>query len=124
MRFKIAAILVGATFLLAGAPIALASTTEHSFSGEIKSLDWLGETLSLKESAAKNAKEMSFSVAPEATIMRGPKATSLEELKVGEHVKVTYLDKGSAHQAQRIEVLPGKISKAAPARKSATKSKY
>lgn len=124
MRFKTAALLVGVTFLLAGAPMALATTTQHRFSGVIKSLDWLGETLVLKEPGAKNAKEMTFSVAPEAKIMKGPKAMSLQELKVGEHAKVTYVEQGSQHQAQRIEVLPAKISKAAPAKKPATKSKY
>ena len=49
---------------------------------------------------------------------------SLQELKVGEHVKVTYIDENAMHQAQRIDVLPAKVSKATPAKKPASKSEY
>lgn len=120
MRSKIAAVLVGAAFLLAGAPMALAKTDQHQFSGGVTRLDAAAKTLAVKEQGGKTGKEMTFTLAPEAKIMQGSKATSLGALKVGEQVRVTYADQGSTHQAQRIEVLPAQTAKAGTSKTPAT----
>ena len=124
MSSRIAALLVGGAFLLAGAPMALAKTAEHQFSGEVTHVDAAAKTLAVKDPSAKAAKEMTFTLLPETKIMEGPKARHLAELKVGEKVKVSYADQGMTHQAQRIEVAPAKTAKAAPAGSPGKKSNY
>jgi hypothetical protein len=55
--------------------------------------------------------EMTFTLATDAKIMAGPKAKNLGDLKVGERVKVSYLDEGKSHRAQRIDVVsPGRVA--------------
>lgn len=123
MRSRFAAILVSGAFLLAGAPVAVAKTMQHQFSGEVSRTDSTAKTFVVKDHAT-SAKEMTFSLAPDAKIMQGAKARSLAELKVGERVKVSYTDEGSKHQAKRVEVLPAKTAKAPPAKTPEKKSGY
>lgn len=127
MRSKIAAILVGGAFLLGGAPMALAKTAQHQFWGAVSQLDSTAKTLAVRDHVGTKGKEMTFTLDPGTKIMHGSKARSFSELKIGEQVKVSYSDQGSAHQAKRIEVLPAKTAKALPSKKtpSATsKSSY
>lgn len=121
MRSKTAAVLVGAAFLLAGAPLALAKSAAHQFWGEVSHLDSTAKTLAVKPNSGKQ--EMTFTLAPDAKIMQGSKAKSLAELKVGERVKVSYADEGSTHRAQRIEVFAAQTAKTYPMHPSATKPK-
>jgi hypothetical protein len=102
MRSKTAAVLVGTAFLLAGAPLALAKPAQHQFWGQVSQLDSAARTLAVKPNSGKQ--EMTFTLAPDAKIMQGAKARSLADLEVGERVKVSYADEGTAHKAERIEV--------------------
>ena len=102
---KTMAVLAGAAFLIGGAPMTLAKTDQHEFSGSVIRFNSTAKTLAVQESGAKTGKTMSFTLAPDAKIVQGTQAKSLAELKVGERVKVTYSDKGSAHSAQRVELI-------------------
>lgn len=124
MRSKIAVILVGGAFLLAGAPMALAKTAHHLFSGEVTHLDSTAKTVAVKgHSSGKADKEMTFTLGPEAKIVDGIKARKFGELEVGTRVQVSYADEGSAHQAMRIEMLPPRTAKAAASTAPSTGSK-
>jgi hypothetical protein len=104
MRSRIAAALAGAAFVLAVALPALSA--ELQLSGKLTQLDAKARTLAvMKDSSAMSAPATSFTLAPDAKIMHGAKATSLGDLSVGQRVKVTYADEGSTHRANRIEVL-------------------
>lgn len=123
MRSMTVAFLVGAAFLLLGAPMGLAKPAAHLFSGEVSHLDKAAKTLAVKERAGKPWKEMTFTLAPNAKITQGAQAKSLGELKVGERVRVTYDEQGDAHQAQKVEVLAAKTAQAKPAYKPTPKTK-
>ena len=116
MRSKTAMAVMGA-YILAAAPMARAA--EHQFSGDVSRLDATAKTLVVKEDGAKSPKEMTFSLATDAKIMQGAKARSFADLKVGERVKVSYADAGSAHQAKRIDVLGTQTAHAASQPKKA-----
>jgi hypothetical protein len=123
MRSKVAAILVGGAFLFAGAPMALAKTAEHQFSGVVSHLDSAARTLAVKNHDGGTGKEMKFALASDAKIMQGSQARGLGQLKIGERVKVTYADQGSTHQAKRIDVLPARTARAASAKSPGTEPK-
>lgn len=110
MRFKTGAILVGSAFLLAGASAALAKSADQHFSGKVKSIDQTEKTLVVSSESGKE--QMTFKLASDAKIMQGTTAESLTALKVGERIKVSYLDEGSRHQANRIDLLSGSVAKA------------
>jgi hypothetical protein len=119
MRISVA-IFAAAAILLAGAPVALAKDATQQFSGQISQIDTVGKTLAVQQES-KNPTKMTFAVASDAKIMAGFTAKSLGELKVGEHVKVSYADVGSKHEAQRIEVTSAKTATAKPYRKPSAK---
>jgi hypothetical protein len=88
----------------------------------VSHLDAKTKTLTvMKDDSGTNAGETSFTLAPGVKIMQGSKAKSLGQLEAGERVKVTYTDQGVTHQAKRIDVLPTKTAKAAPAKSGGTK---
>jgi hypothetical protein len=107
MRSKTAMAVVGAA-MLAAAPMA-AMAAEH-FTGDISQLDAKAKTLAVKE----HGRTMTFALAPYATIMQGPKARELTDLRVGEQVKVSYANEGATHRAERIDVLQARSAKAMP----------
>jgi len=115
-----AAIFAAAALLLAGAPAAFAASATHQFSGQISQINTVGKTLSVKEKGTTHT-EMTFALATDAKIMEGAKATSLGDLKVGEHVKVSYADVGSTHEAQRIDVMHAKTAMTKPYQKHSAK---
>lgn len=112
------ALVVFALFLALGASPALAASPKN-FTGQISRVDSAAKTFVVK-TATVPAREMSFQLAPGAKIMLGSRALDLDRLKSGEHVKVTYLDQGMLHKAQKIEVMAPKTASARPARKSMT----
>jgi hypothetical protein len=104
MRSKIAAVFAGAAFLSALALPAVAA--ELQLSGKLTRLDAKAKTLAvMKDSGSAAAQTTSFTLAPDAKIMQGTRTTSLDDLEVGQRVKVTYADEGSMHRAKRVEVL-------------------
>ena len=119
MRHTVA-VFAAAAFLLAGASAALAKGATQEFMGQIKRVDTVEKTLVVTK-GGNSAAEMTFAVASDAKIMAGPKTKSLGELWVGEHVKVSYADVGSKHEAQRIYVVPAKTAAAKPYKKPSAK---
>lgn len=119
MRTSVA-VFTAAAILLAGAPVALAKATTHQFSGQISRVDTVAKTLVVKNEG-KSRTEMTFAVASDAKIMVGTMSKSLADLKVGEHVKVSYADVGSRHEAHRINVTHAKTAKAKPYPRPAAK---
>jgi hypothetical protein len=94
-------------FLFAGALPALASSSEQRLAGKVSHLDARARTLAvMREDVGVTARETSFQLADDAKIMRGGKATSLEDLQVGQKVEVTYADEGSVHRAKWVYVMP------------------
>ena len=114
------AIFAAAALLLVGASAAIAKSATQQFSGQISRIDSVAKTLVVKEEGNTHT-EMTFTVGSYAKIMEGSKATSLGELKVGEHVKVSYADVGSKHEAQRVEAMPAKTAAAKPYGKTSAK---
>jgi hypothetical protein len=114
MRSKIAAVLAGGAFLLAGAMPALAVTADHQLSGKVSHLDAKAKTVAVKEEGGTTAKVTSFTLAPDAKVMEGSKVRTFAELKVGERIMVTYTDQGSTHQAKQIDMLPATAANVAP----------
>ena len=118
MRCKTALAVTGA-YILAAAPMAMAAE-HHQVIGEVSRVDASAKTLVIKEHGAKSGKEMTFTLASDAKVLEGYKSKSLADLKVGEQVRVSYADEGSKHEADRINLLPGKTAQAAPMKKKAT----
>jgi len=96
-----------AAALLTGAA-ALAGTA-HTVRGEITSLDSSARTLVIKESQAPR-QELRLALTTDAQIVAAGKPGAIGDLKMGESVKVTYADKGAAHEARRVEVMAAKTS--------------
>lgn len=115
MRSNLATLVLGLVLGLGAASAAWA--TPQEFSGKIGRVDASGKSLTVKTSGVPT-REMTFTLAADAKIMAGPQVRSLGDLKVGEQVKVSYLDEGKSHRAQKIDVVrPGRV--AAPAAKPA-----
>jgi hypothetical protein len=112
------ALSVFALFLALGVSPALAASPKN-FSGQILRVDSAAKTFVVK-TASVPASEMSFQLAPDAKILLGTRALDLDQLKSGEHVKVTYLDEGMLHRAQKVEVMAPKAASAKPAKKPMT----
>lgn len=96
--FAAAALLVAGT---SGA--ALAAGTSHEFSGNVSHVNATAKTLIVRQTRYPR-KEMSFELAPNAKILWGKHAKTLTDLRVGQHVMVSYSDKGRNHEAHRIEL--------------------
>jgi len=111
MRSMVSTLAVGAFLALIGASPALAAS--HEFSGQIGKVDAVAKSLMVKANGM-STKEMTFEVSPDAKITMGGKALELRTLKSGEQVRVTYVDDGTAHKAERIEVKLPKTAAAKP----------
>lgn len=103
------------TLLVAGG--ALAKTSTQKVSGTITKLDASAKTFAVEH----GKQEMRFELASDAKIMSGAKAESLDSLSVGQNVSVTYVDEGSAHRAQRVDLAKAATHKAAAAKPGSAK---
>ena len=97
---------VGAIATLLAASMASAGT----LNGQIASVDASARTLVVKETAAPR-KEVRLTLTADAQVIQAGKAATIADLKAGERVQVTYTDKGAAHEASRVEVMPAKAAK-------------
>jgi PBP1b-binding outer membrane lipoprotein LpoB len=71
--------------------VAMASQAKlHSITGEVTKMDASQKTMTVKGSAGKREKEISFQIAPDAKILRNGQKTDLTALKVGDRVVVRY----------------------------------
>ncbi len=111
MRSMVVAFTLGAFLALAGVSPVLAATS-RDFSGEIRKVDTAAKTLVVKGLGPASTKEMTFQVGDGTKTMMGVKTLTLASLKSGEQVKVTYVDEGALHKAQRIEVEQAKTGAA------------
>lgn len=110
MRFAIATFMVAA-LVFGGASTSSAKDTTNQFTGEISRIDSARKILVVKQQGP-HMKEMNFALASNAEIKSGYLTKDLEDLKPGERVKVSYVDQGSKHEAQRIDLLHAKTAAA------------
>jgi hypothetical protein len=96
LRMAAAATLAG--LLVAGA--SLAAPPAKDAKGEILAIDPMARTLVVKE----GSKEIPFQLAPDVKIMTGPKPEQLANLKVGQQVKVHYVEDGGKNVAHEVKV--------------------
>ena len=106
-RKTIGALVFATALAVAGAASA---ATE---SGKISKIDPGAKTFTLQE----GSKARDFSLGTDGKVMNGPKAITLNDLKVGEHVKVEYTESGGKLTASRVVVSQAKKA-AAHAKKS------
>lgn len=103
MRSAFATFAAAALLIAGTSGAALAAGASHEFSGNVSHVNPTAKTLIVRH-ARYPGTEMSFQLAPDAKILSGKKARSLTDLQVGQHVMVSYSDKGRNHEAHRIEL--------------------
>lgn len=92
--------------LLGGAVTAGAKETSYRFAGTVVNVNAPAKKLSVKanEQQAGQAREMTFEIDPKATIKMGKKAEPLQNLKTGDAVTITYVERDGQATAEHIQV--------------------
>ena len=99
--------MLGGALALLGGSIATADT----MAGKISELNASAKTFTVKNAHGKQ----SFSLAKDAKVMVGDKASSFDQLKPSERVSVDWSYDGAKRVASRVEVKPDASSTAKPA---------
>jgi len=96
-RFATLVALGALACLVGGAASAEGAST---LSGIVSRVDASGKTFAVKQSEH----ETTFKLGKDASIMSGSKQESLEALRVGDKVSVTYADEDGSNVASRVQV--------------------
>jgi hypothetical protein len=105
-------IAVAACAALLTSSVALADAT-HRVRGDVSSFDATSRELVVKQTMAPR-KEVKLTLADGAWITAQGKRGTPADLRAGERVRITYIDKGTQHEAKRVEIL---ADKAPPSKK-------
>ena len=115
MRRSLLAILTLAMFVAVGTAFANTAPT-HTVSGKLKSIDPVSRTFTVETHKDKTE---SFKLADQARIEQSSpnsgKMLNLDQLKVGEQVKVSYSMMGQERMASLLKVMPESQAKYDPA---------
>lgn len=95
---------LAAVLVLGLSAVALAAgPVTHSASGTITAIDTTAKTVSVKTKAGSEV----FAIGAKTELMSAGKAITLQDLKQGDSVEVTYTKSGSTLNATRIEIKAG-----------------
>ncbi len=97
MRSKTAGLLALAIALTIGS-VALAQEPSLTFTGRVMSVDTQAHTFTI------DTAKMTFTTNDQTTYTRNGEVAHLEDLKVGDHVKVIQTGDGSPRVASRVEI--------------------
>jgi len=116
MRKMMVGALVGSVLLAAAATFAAEPAKSHEATGTVKSIDAKARTVVLDTGSATET----FLLSSYALIEQSSphKTLSLNDLKVGERVRVDYTMNGNDRRASKVEVLETKVASASTKPKS------
>jgi Cu/Ag efflux protein CusF len=105
---KVVAVMVAALFLLSLFGLAFAAAKHVT--GEVSAIDTAAKTLTVKEKKG----EMVLSYSDTTPVTEGKEKKSIADLKVGEKVEVTYVEKEGKNVAESIAIV--KVEEKKPAK--------